>query len=210
MGTVMLRCVFFLVLALAAPSFSFAAETGPSRLLGKNEILRGRFVQEHPVKGLANPVRSEGRFVVAPGRGMIWAVEKPLPSSFVFTSGGMLHMIGDLPLLFQSSQQRPFLGQAPDLITAALGGNWKALETDFDLKRSGGQKLWQVKIVPRPVSRLRPPFKSVTASGTSFVERAEVLRHDGLSDSFAFSQQQLDGGGLTASEANAFSIPTGP
>jgi hypothetical protein len=188
------------------PTAVSGAELGPVRRLGNGEVLRGRFTEEHPVKGITKPLRSEGHFVVAPRHGLIWAIEKPLPVTFVFTDSGMVQTIGDLPLLQQSSQKMPFLGQVTGLLTAALGGDWKTLEPDFAVSHSGNAKRWRVKIVPRPSCPMALPFRAINASGKTFVEHADVLRPDGLSDTFVFTEHNITSAPLTNTESKALSL----
>jgi hypothetical protein len=192
-------------LSALTPSLAFGAAFGPSQPVTSGKILRGRFVHEHPVKGVDKPIRTEGRFVVAPDYGMIWAVERPLPVTFIFTSSGMAQMIGDFPLLIQSSQKKPFLAQVQTQLVAALSGNWTTLEPDFSMSHEGTPERWNVKITPRATAK-GVPFTTLTASGGTLVERADVLRPDGLSDTFLFQNQSLTPAPPSAAETRAFSI----
>ncbi|MDD5586110.1 MAG: hypothetical protein PHY92_04020 [Alphaproteobacteria bacterium] len=202
----MLRLKLSIILFFLWPAAVFAADLGPSRQLANGEILRGRFSAEHPVKGFAKPMQSAGRFVVAPGRGLIWAVEKPMAMTFIFTDAGMVQTIGDMPLLQQSSQKMPFLAHVTGLLAAALGGDWKTLEPDFAITRSGSPKRWRVKMVPRPTCPISMPFRALSATGNSYVEQAEVLRPDGLSDTFVFRDHSITPAPLTNTEAKALAL----
>lgn len=203
---ILMKLTGFLFLLAILPAAVFAGDFGPSRILSDGEILRGRFVEERRIKGLEKPVRSEGRFVVAPGHGVIWAVEKPLPLTFVFTESGMVQTVGNMPLLQQAAVKGSFLSRAPAMLSAALAGNWKRLENDFSIKRSGTGKSWKVKITPKAENGLKAPFSSITATGKSYVERAEVLRLDGLTDSYIFKDQSITLGPPAGAEAAMLSL----
>ena len=196
---------FLAILLALCPAAAFGADFGPSHQLASGEVLRGRFTEDTPLKGIANPLHSEGRFVVAPGHGLIWAVEKPMAMMFIFTNAGMVQIIGGIPLLQQSSQKNPFLAQVTGLLAAALSGDWKTLEPNLAITHNGNAKLWRVKMTPRPTCPLTMPFRAITATGGSNVDNAEVLRPDGLSETFTFSNHSVTPGPLTNAETAAFS-----
>jgi hypothetical protein len=50
------------------------------------------------------------------------------------------------------------------------------------------------------------PFRTIKASGKTYVEHAEVLRPDGLSDTFVFSGHSFTSAPLTNSETKALSL----
>jgi len=198
--------IILLAPLVLCPTVSTAADFGPARRLAESEILRGSFVEERAVKGLSRPVRSEGRFVVAPGYGVIWAVQKPLPVTFVFNDSGMVQTVGNIPVLQQTAAKNPFLARVTGLLSAALGGNWKMLETEFDIKKSGPGKNWRVKITQKPGGNSKMPFRAITASGKTYVERAEVLRNDGLSDTYVFAAHSITPGPPAGAEAALLSL----
>ena len=51
-------------------------------------MLQGRFTQERTLTGIPRPLRTEGRFLLVPGTGLIWRAEKPFATVTVITPGG--------------------------------------------------------------------------------------------------------------------------
>ncbi len=80
-----LRHALLALLALLAPYVALAA--GPSQGLAADEVLRGSFAQQRQLSGFKTPLRTEGRFVLAPVRGLIWQAEKPFAVTTVITPG---------------------------------------------------------------------------------------------------------------------------
>src|SRR5882672_5616103 len=118
----------WLLLALFLVTISFAAnaeEAGPSEKIPPGGTLRGTFSEKHFFTNSAKPMHSEGHFTVAPGYGIIWIIEKPLPLTLVITPTGMTQALGNVPLLQISATRMPLLSQATDMIGNALAGNWR-------------------------------------------------------------------------------------
>ncbi len=202
--------LFLLLFALLMPLTATAAGLGPSERISARDVLRGRFVQEHHSKGMAKPLRSEGSFVLSPDKGLIWAIEKPLPMTFVVSSDGMLQTVGGLPLLRMPVDKMPYLPRITHLVRASLLGDWDALEPDFAISDSGNAKRWRVQLAPKANAGAALPFQSITASGGRFVDRADVMRNDGLPESFAFTQQTVSAAPLTPAESAAFAAVAKP
>jgi hypothetical protein len=200
--------VFLIPLVLPLPSY--ANDFGPTKRLAVGDILRGRFTQEHYMAGVSKPLHSEGHFVVAPGYGLIWAVEKPLPLTIVVTADGMSQSVAGVPVLHKSTTQMPFLARVTSLLSAALGGNWKTLESDFTLTREGNAKQWRVKLVPHDPKTKGMPFRELTAKGTRFVDRAELTRPDNAPDIFTFKDQTITPSPPTEIETAFFSTVQTP
>jgi hypothetical protein len=66
---------------VAAPQVQAAdpAIDAITQAVARPDVLRGQFSQEKQVSGFRNPLRSQGRFVVARQHGVIWTTLKPFP-----------------------------------------------------------------------------------------------------------------------------------
>lgn len=195
---------FFLSLAVAflfgAMHAAQAANLGPSEKLHKGEIYRGRFEEQRMVKKLNQVVRSLGRFVVVPDRGVIWVVERPFPMTVAVTPNGMTQSIVGMPVMRFMPNQMPFLTEATDLLAAGLGGNFKTLETRFHIIQKGTPKDWVITLTPLDQASMRAPFVSITAKGGKRLEEAVAYHADGSTDRFIFSEQKITRGDLGEDE----------
>jgi len=197
----MRRLILALLLAVA-PVMAMAA--GPTQSIAVGEVLRGRFVQERHLKGFNAPLRTEGHFVLAPGRGLIWRAEKPFAVTTVITANGLVQEVGGSETMRMPAARLPFLARLYDMLGGALAGDWRALDTDFIVTRTGDDRHWQVDLTPRKADDpIAMPFRAITAQGSRFVETVAMVKQDGDSDTLSFLDQALSSAPLTAEETAA-------
>ena len=167
-------------------------------VLKQGDVLRGNFTQDRVLKGFARPIRSEGTFVIAPGRGLIWRTLTPFAVTTVVTPSGITQTVDGTETTRLASARLPFLSRLYDMMAGALAGDWGALEQSFVLTRTDGA----VRLSPRgaddPAAR---QISAITARLGRFVEEVEIVRPGGDSDRLAFADQTLDTRPLTADEA---------
>jgi len=198
-----------LLLAVAPVMAMAAGAAGPTQSIAVGEVLRGRFVQERHLKGFNAPLRTEGHFVLAPGRGLIWRAEKPFAVTTVITANGLVQEVGGSETMRMPSSRLPFLSRLYDMLGGALAGDWRALETDFVVTRAGDDRHWQVDLTPRKADDpIAMPFHAITAQGSRFVETVAMVKPDGDADNLSFLDQALSSASLTAEEAAALDTLT--
>jgi hypothetical protein len=186
--------VTFLVVATPA----FGAEPAP--LVRPGEVLRGDFVQERILAGFAAPLRSEGHFVLAPGRGLIWRAIKPFPIVTVITPAGLLQRNEERVLMRLSAARIPALGQVYDLLGRALLGDWRAFEQRYHIERSESGGEWRIELRPRDEVAGTIPFSVMVVSGARFAQTVEIHKQQGDSDRLRFTNQMLSPEPLSADE----------
>jgi hypothetical protein len=188
-------------LLLFAPMITRAGAHGLVQSLGSGDVLRGAFVQMRQLKGFSAPLRSEGHFVLVPGRGLIWRVDRPFAITTVITSAGLVQQVGGNETMRLTSARLPVLSQLYDMLGGALSGNWHALDADFSSERSGGAAHWQVRLTPRKIDDpIAMPFAAIVAAGGRFVDTVQMSKPDGDSDTLTFIDQVLNGAPLDAGE----------
>jgi hypothetical protein len=195
-----------LILLLACLAVTTAQAAGPHGTVVEGQVLRGRFVQERHLQGFAAPLRSEGSFTLAPGRGLIWRMEKPFAVTTVITVGGLVQETGGTETMRLPAARLPFLSRLYDMLEGALAGNWQPLGRDFQVTQTGDEGHWRVELTPRggedPVTM---PFRSIAAAGSRFVDRVDMTKPGGDYDRLVFQDQVLTPGPLAADEATALS-----
>jgi hypothetical protein len=200
----MIRLILTLLI-LAIPSSTFAAApNGGQVIIGKEEILRGHFVEERNLKGFTKPMKSVGHFVVAPARGLLWGVEKPLATVTVITPAGLAQSINGDKVINLPVQKMPFMLHLYDMLGGALAGNWQAMEKDFSVVRSGDSQNWRVVLTPREADNPAMPFATITVSGSRFVEHVVLVKPHGDSDTITFLDQAIAPMPPSAAENAAF------
>lgn len=194
---VLLAAVFGMALSLAA----LGATAAPR--IAEGEVLRGRFIQERHLKGFAAPLRSEGQFLLAPGRGLIWKTEKPFAVTTVITEAGLVQEVNGSETLRMPAAKLPFLSRLYQMLGGALAGDWRALETDFTLARDGNEDDWRLALTPKKADDMMMPFRAIAVSGTRFVNEVTLTKPDDDFDKLTFLDQALSSGPLTAEESAA-------
>lgn len=187
-----LFCGAFLIALFLSVAAASAANGGPHLGLVKGKTLSGRFVHEHPIQGFDKPMRTEGRFSIAPGSKMLWVIEKPMQTTTTVSQGTLVQSVGEFPLLKLTPQQMPFLADVEDKLLAGLNGKWSEVEKDYIVSRKAIERGWVVILIPKPTGTGGQPFQKIVARGDAFPEKVEIILKDGTTDTVQFSNQRLD------------------
>lgn len=193
------------LLLLMLPLSRVAAQ-GPSQTLTAGQILRGRFRQERRLAGFSAPLRSEGRFVLVAGQGLIWNPQKPFALTTVITPAGLLQEMGGAEISRLPAARLPFLARLYDMLGGAIAGDWRALEREFAVRRAGTDDAWSVSLTPVRADDPSMPFRHISVEGGRFVDRVTMAKPDGDSDALEFFEQTLSPGPATAEEAAILSM----
>ena len=102
---------------------------GPS--LAPGQTLHGRFVQARNLKGIASTLKSDGTFVLAPGKGLIWRIEDPIQTITVITPAGIRQIVNGSEVQRIEAAKVPFIAHFYDMLNGALMGDWTAMRHDF-------------------------------------------------------------------------------
>lgn len=169
-----------------------AVGTGPTGAITGSSTLRGKFVQERRLQGFQAPLRSEGRFMLAPGRGLIWQTLTPFAVTTVITAAGLVQDSDGAETMRLPAARLPFLAKLYDMLGGALAGDWQALGREFTVVRSGDAAAWQVDLQPRtPPDAASMPIRAIRIAGGRFVEQVDLMKEGGDSDSLRFTGQTL-------------------
>lgn len=190
---------FALALLISSAVFPARSE-GPPTPIAAGQVLRGHFVQERVLAGFDAPLRSEGRFVLAPAHGLIWRTEVPFPIVTVISSAGLVQRTGGTEIMRLSASRMPFLARFYELLGSVLGGDRSALGERFVVRQSTEGGRWRVDLTPHENAGSAMPFESVTILGTRFAEEIEIRKPRGDRDRLRFTGQALSSGPLLPEE----------
>ena len=162
-------------------------------------LLRGDFSQEKQVAGFRNPLRSNGRFLLARDKGVVWTTTAPFPSELVITRDRILSRQRDGSRRVEvDGKQQPGLRSVNAMMFALMSGDMKALTSTFDVKGEPAATGWAMTLVPRS-RQLAQAFTSVRLSGDRYVREVELreangdltrLRFSGMSETPALSRDE--------------------
>ena len=195
------RLLIAVVFIALLPSACFAQFTaGPS--LSPGQTLHGRFVQARNLKGIASTLKSEGSFVLAPGKGLIWRIEDPIQTTTVITPGGIRQIINGIEVQRIDATRVPFIAHFYDMLDGALMGNWVAIRHDFTVQTTGDRGAWHTILTPlRPNDTIAGMLASIIISGGKMVDGVEISRTNGDSERIGFLDQTISSVALSNDNA---------
>jgi len=164
-------------------------------------ILRGHFQQDRQLAGFSKPLRTEGSFLLVPGKGLIWFGEKPFANTTIITSAGILQLANGQEAMRLPASQLPGLSHLYEVLGAALTGNIDPLRQTFAITESAQAAQWQLVLKPlHPDSPSMSQLKSLTLSGGHFVDAVEIDKGGGDVDHITFLDQVETAADLSANE----------
>lgn len=175
------------------------------RRIAQVAVLRGEFVQEKRLKGFRNPLKSQGRFLVARERGVLWSTLKPFPSEVVLTRDRILSRHADGRSRVEvDARQQPALRSVNAMMFALMSGDVQALATRFDVQPTllpeGG---WRLMLTPRP-GAMAQAFRQVTLVGDRYVRGVDIEEAGGDHTRLRFSGMVETPARLSDDEARRF------
>jgi len=169
------------------------------------EVLRGGFEQEKRVAGFKNPLRSQGRFLLARGKGVVWTTLKPFPSEMVVTRERILSVdgAGNRRVEVDASQQ-PALRQINAMMFALVNGDVSALASRFDIAAQVlPDSAWSLTLTPKAAA-LAKLFARIELRGDRYVREVTITEADGDRTALKFFDLSETPAQLSADEAKQF------
>lgn len=171
-----LRMLCLLVmLAMVAPAFAATDVEAVKQRVAKVDVLRGEFTQEKQVAGFKNPLRSQGRFVLAQDHGVVWTTLKPFPSEVVVTRDRILSRQSDGSSRVElDGRQQPAMRSVNAIMFALMSGDAQALSAQFTVKVEVlPGNAWRMQLTPRS-AMLGKVFAQLTLSGDRYVREVQI------------------------------------
>jgi len=172
----LLRTLCVLVmLAVVAPAIAATDVEAVKQRVAKVDVLRGEFTQEKQVAGFKNPLRSQGRFVLAQDHGVIWTTLKPFPSEVVVTRDRILSRQSDGSSRVElDGRQQPAMRSVNAIMFALMSGDAQALSAQFTVKVEVlPGNAWKMQLTPRS-AMLGKVFAQLTLSGDRYVREVQI------------------------------------
>lgn len=167
-------CVL-VMLAVVAPARAATDVDVVKQRVAKVDVLRGEFTQEKQVAGFKNPLRSQGRFVLAQAHGVIWTTLKPFPSEVVVTRDRILSRQRDgSSRVEMDGRQQPAMRSVNAIMFALMSGDAQALSAQFTVKVEVlPGNAWKMQLTPRS-AMLGKVFAQLTLSGDRYVREVQI------------------------------------
>jgi hypothetical protein len=201
-----LRVLACLLASLCA-SKAAATPAAPvyARGLAAAPVLYGHFTQEKSIQGIKKPLVSQGDFLVARGKGVIWRTRKPFAAAAAITAKGLWALEGNDSS--RAPKRTPLhqgnLGATLGMMERVLSGDPAGLEKNFTVQAAGSDSAWTLRLAPKDPSWGRF-VRSIAVSGGAHVDSVAYLEANGDRTRIAFTEVQAGGGALGAWSDAAF------
>ncbi|HVJ42885.1 MAG TPA: outer membrane lipoprotein carrier protein LolA [Dongiaceae bacterium] len=193
-------------LAMVTGQTARADDTLSLARLKPGSVLRGHFIQERSLQGFQAPLKSEGSFVVAEGKGLIWRVEKPFATVTVITPAGLVQNAQGTETLRLPADRIPFIARFYEMLSGTMTGDLNGLTQQFDVKKSGTAADWSLQLTPKSAAgsssadAQNMPIQRLDLAGDQYVKSVDIQRQNGDRDQLTFLDQHLDAQPLSAEE----------
>jgi hypothetical protein len=191
--------------AQAGASAAPAVAPGFARHLAAAPVLYGHFTQQKSIQGIRKPLVSQGDFLVARGKGVIWRTRKPFAAAAAVTAKGLWALEGGDSS--RAPKRTPLhqgnLGATLGMMERVLSGDPAGLEKNFTVRASGGDSAWTLHLSPKDPSWARF-MRSIDLAGGAHVDSVAYLEANGDRTRISFTEVQAGGGALAAWSEAAF------
>lgn len=137
-------------------------------------VVRGQFVQEKHLRALPQPLVSEGDFVLATGKGMLWQLRRPLSQTLRITPAGIARLGTDGAWHASTGANT----RESRLFLALLAGDTAGLSENFTLRLEGSPDDWRLTLTPN-AALLRQIFTDIAIQGGQTISRVELREAQG-------------------------------
>ncbi|MCJ8170374.1 LolA family protein [Atopomonas sediminilitoris] len=157
-----------------------------SQQLQQSERLHGQFIQRRFLPGLAQPLQSQGRFVMDRELGLLWLIEQPWQLDLRLNQSGLAQQQDGQWLAVADNAAS---AQFTRLFLSLLQGDHQQLTPLFDSQLHGNREQWQLTLQPRSLL-LKQVFQHIVVSGGNEIQQVTLLESQGDRSELLFSQQQ--------------------
>lgn len=176
---------FTLLFLLISPSVWAFSLQDLSQVLQKPQHIQGEFMQTRQLQNSAMTMKTNGKFVLIPKRGLLWHTQKPFDNRLRVRAEGMMQWNGQNWL---AHTRKTGQTQQIQLFLDLLGGNAQGLEKQFDLSLTGQANQWRLQLNPKSMI-MKKIFQSIEIKGNSVV--TQIVLHEKQGDRTTMDFQRI-------------------
>jgi len=143
--------------------------------LAEPDVIRGKFVQEKHLRGLAKPLLSDGIFTLSREYGLLWQLQRPIEQYYRISPDGIARWSAQS---WQMQPKQTVAMRQSRLFLDVLIGDYRGLARDFSLELKGDATHWQIRLIPRS-TLIGQIFDHIEIQGGALVERIELHETQG-------------------------------
>ncbi|NAZ55240.1 outer membrane lipoprotein carrier protein LolA [Vibrio toranzoniae] len=184
-------------------------------VLSENNIVRGEFTQTRNMEMFAQPLTSQGTFLLDKSSGLLWTQTTPFPVSLVLTDNKLSQRFADQPAKIITDKENPMAFYFSHIFLSVFHGDTQKLQEQFSLSfepaaiqspdENTGNNSWTLILTPKSAP-MNAVFEAITLQGNSDIERIELKEIRGDSTVIEFSQLSHQPEVLSDAEAQQFQL----
>lgn len=170
-------------------------------------VVRAHFDQTRTIKDLPQPLRSQGRMLIARDQGLLWDQTSPFPMQLLLDDKRMVQAINGQPPQTVTAENNPQMFQFNHLLRALFQADRKVLEENFRVDfKDLGEGRWSLVLTPvtTPLDKI---FSTLDLKGAIYLESIRLNDKQGDTTDIALSRHQLTPARLTDAERQRFAAP---
>ncbi len=174
--------------------------------LASHSIVRGEFTQQRHLEMFAEPLSSQGTFVISKDNGLLWQQATPFPVNLVLTENKLRQAFAGQDAQVITAEENPMAFYFSRIFLAVFQGDTNELTREFglDLKtQEGNETQWTLKLIPKQAP-LNSVFKHIEIEGSSDINRLSLVELRGDKTDITFSQHNHQPETLTEAEQAQF------
>lgn len=169
-------------------------------------VVRADFTQQRQIDGMAQPLRSSGRMVIAREKGLWWRQDAPFTMTLLLDDRRMVQQMAGQPAQVVTAANNPQMFQFNHLLRALFQADRRVLEENFRLDfHDGGQGNWRLVLTPKatPLDKL---FNTITLTGERFLNTIDLDDKQGDKTHIVLSHQRSEPAVLSDAEQRDFDV----
>ncbi|MDD1822207.1 outer membrane lipoprotein carrier protein LolA [Photobacterium sp. ZSDE20] len=184
-------------------------------VLSENNIVRGEFTQTRSMEMFAQPLTSQGTFLLDKSSGLLWTQTTPFPVNLVLTDNKLSQRFADQPAKIITDKENPMAFYFSHIFLSVFHGDTQKLQEQFSLSfepatmqspdESTNNNSWTLILTPKNAP-MNAVFEAITLQGNSDIERIELKEIRGDSTVIEFSQLSHQPEVLSDAEAQQFQL----
>lgn len=201
---------------LATANHNTAAVGSISELqtvLSANSIVRGEFTQTRNMEMFAQPLTSQGTFLLDKSSGLLWTQTSPFPVNLVLTDNKLSQRFADQPAKIITDKENPMAFYFSHIFLSVFHGDTQKLQEQFSLSFEPAKmqspdentEVWTLTLKPKNAP-MNAVFEAIKLQGNNDIERIELREIRGDSTVIEFSQLSHQPEVLSDAEAQQFQL----
>ena len=184
-------------------------------VLSENSIVRGEFTQTRNMEMFAQPLTSQGTFLLDKSSGLLWTQTTPFPVNLVLTDNKLSQRFAEQPAKIITDKENPMAFYFSHIFLSVFHGDTQKLQEQFALDfepatvtssdENTENKSWRLTLKPKSAP-MNAVFEAITLQGQNDIERIELREIRGDSTVIEFSQLSHLPEVLSDAEAQQFQL----